>query len=209
MNVYRIDPKEAIPWILNKHYAKRKPPISYAFGLYDGVDIIGVITYGIPCSNHLCFGLCGKEYSNIVLELNRLCIDSEIKNAASFLISKSLNLLPRPMICVSYADTAMNHIGYVYQATNWIYTGETGEKKDRVVRSGNVHSRHNKPSDIDGEWRHETRSNKHRYVYFLGSKKQVKELKAALRYQIKPYPKGETKRYDDSGSVQKQTLLFA
>ena len=30
---------------------------------------------------------------------------------------------------VSYADSGMNHCGYIYQATNWIYTGATKELK--------------------------------------------------------------------------------
>ena len=38
-------------------------------------------------------------------------------------VSKCLKLLPRPMIIVSYSDTRQGHNGYIYQATNWIYTG--------------------------------------------------------------------------------------
>jgi hypothetical protein len=33
------------------------------------------------------------------------------------------------------------------------------------------------------------RSRKHRYVYFLGSKTEIKERKAKLRYKVLPYPK--------------------
>ena len=37
-------------WLLHKHYAKRIPSISYAFGLFDE-DLIGVMTIGKPASN--------------------------------------------------------------------------------------------------------------------------------------------------------------
>jgi hypothetical protein len=33
------------------------------------------------------------------------------------------------------------------------------------------------------------RSRKYRYVYFVGSRKEVKDMRAALRYPVLPYPK--------------------
>ena len=33
------------------------------------------------------------------------------------------------------------------------------------------------------------RSLKHRYIYLMGTKKEIKELKRKLRYKILPYPK--------------------
>ena len=39
-------------WLLHKHYAKRIPSISYAFGLFD-TDLIGILTIGKPASNFL------------------------------------------------------------------------------------------------------------------------------------------------------------
>ena len=51
-------------------------------------------------------------------------------------------------------------------------------------------------------------SGKHRYVMFLGSKKQKKEMLAALRYPILPYPKGESRRYDASHKPVTQMRMF-
>ena len=73
MIVLPIKSEEAVPWIMQKHYAKRLPSISYAFGLYEDSKLVGVVTYGIPASNSLCEGICGKEYKEFVIELNRLC----------------------------------------------------------------------------------------------------------------------------------------
>lgn len=203
MQVLPIKSAESYPWLLQKHYAKRIPSISYAFGLYEGADLVGVVTYGMPASPFLCMGVCGKENKHLVIELNRLCIDSDNKNAASILVSKSLQLLPKPMIVVSYADKAQGHVGYVYQACNFLYTGETKERTDMAGEDG-CHSRHNKGDSENRVFR----SAKHRYVFFVGSKHQKNNLIKALNYQVKPYPKGDAKRYDAGGSVQTQSLLF-
>ena len=39
----------------------------------------------------------------------------------------------KPKIVVSYADTSKGHVGYVYQATNFIYTGmSAGEQNGEL-----------------------------------------------------------------------------
>jgi len=202
VKVLPIKSEETYPWILKKHYAKRLPSISYAFGLYDGTELIGIVTYGIPASNSLCEGICGKEYKEFVIELNRLCLLYNKPNQSSFLIANSINMLPKPSIVVSYADTAQGHIGCVYQATNFLFTGTTKERTDMSAGEGK-HSRHATDPSI-----RQFRSAKHRYVYFHGDKKQKKELIKLLKYPIESYPKGDSKKYDSGGNVQTQELLF-
>ena len=46
------------------------------------------------------------------------------------LVGRSLRLLPKPSVVVSYADTAQGHVGYVYQAANFIYTGLSAKRTD-------------------------------------------------------------------------------
>jgi len=193
-----IDSELATPWILKKHYAKRLPSISYAFGLFIGVDLSGVITYGSPASPQLTTGIAGPENKHLVIELNRLVLEQGIP---SMLISQSLKMLPRPRIVVSYADTGMSHIGYVYQASNWIYTGCSKERTDML---SDGHARHNKGDKT----LRQHRSAKHRYVYLVGSHKVRKHLKKCLNYQTEPYPKGDVKHYDTSVSIPKQMLLI-
>ena len=203
MKVLPIKPEETHSWLLNKHYAKRIPQIMFAFGLYDENNLIGVVTYGIPASPALCMGVCGKEYSDKVLELNRLCLQENTKNYSSFLVANSIKLLPKPTIVVSYADTGQGHIGYVYQATNFLFTGTTKERTDMGGRDGK-HSRHSKDPSI-----RVFRSSKHRYIYFHGTKQQKKLLNSLLRYNVEPYPKGDSKRYDSGSKVTTQSILFA
>jgi len=202
LKVLPIKSEEASPWILKKHYAKRLPSISYAFGLYDGINLVGVVTYGIPASNSLCEGICGKEYKEFVIELNRLCLLDNAKNQSSYLVANSIKLLPKPKIVVSYADTAQGHVGYVYQATNFLFTGTTKERTDMSAGEGK-HSRHATDPSI-----RQFRSAKHRYVYFHGNKTEKKLLQRKLNYDVLPYPKGETKQYNSGGKVETQALLF-
>ena len=200
--VLPIKNEETYPWLLQKHYAKRIPQIMYAFGLYENNELVGVVTYGIPASPSLCLGICGKEWADKVLELNRLCLQDNSKNQSSFLVSNSIKLLPKPTIVVSYADTAQGHVGYVYQATNFLFTGTTKERTDMGGRDGK-HSRHSKDPSI-----RIFRSAKHRYIYFHGTKPQKKLLRSLLKYDVKLYPKGDSKKYDSGLKVQTQILLI-
>ena len=184
--VRRIESKETREFLLYKHYAKRIPSISYAFGLFIDDTLQGVLTIGKPASNSLCKGVCGIEYSKKVYELNRLIVNDGLeRNVLSFFVSKALKMLKEDdLILVSYADTGMNHCGYIYQATNWLYSGATKERTDKYVPLGK-HSRHYRD---DNEHLRVFRTSKHRYIYFTGKsrKKYLKELKYPI---IKSYPK--------------------
>lgn len=203
-SVISIDSQQTYDWLLYKHYAKRIPSISFAFGLYKDKILVGVLTIGKPASPSLCDGVCGKEFSQYVFELNRLCVNDNLeKNVLSFFVGKCLNLIKEDIILVSYADTLMNHNGYIYQATNWIYTGATKERTDIGFEDG-THSRHYS-KDIDYSIR-KFRSSKHRYIYFIG--KMKKTFRLNLNYKIESYPKGENKKYDSSYNPQVQLNLF-
>lgn len=157
-------------FIMGIHYARRMPCIQYAFGLFLDGECIGVCTYGQPASPTLCKGVAGEENRKNVLELNRLVIAPEYNglNYASYLVANSLKMLPNGTFVVSYADYgAWGHVGYVYQATNWLYTGMTQERTDKFSESG--HSRHY----AKGEMRRQFRSAKHRYIYMRN--KETKE----------------------------------
>jgi len=206
ISVCSIKAKETYEWLLYKHYAKRIPSISYAFGLYIDKNLNGVCTIGKPASSSLCIGLCGEENSKYVFELNRLCVNDELpKNSLSFFVSKVLKKLPS-LILVSYADKAQNHNGYIYQATNWLYTGYTKERTDIGSEDGS-HSRHYDKSLDYKEYR-KFRSSKHRYIYFTGTKRQRKKWLSSLNYEIYKYPKGENLRYDASYKPVIQRTLF-
>jgi len=137
--VKRVKNYECKDWLLNKHYAKRMCSISYAFGLYNNEKIlVGVITFGMSPSSTLAESICGKDYKDYVLELNRLVVNEGLpKNTLSFFVSKSIKMLPNNKIVVSFADLNMNHNGYIYQATNFIYTGISSNTSKLIDKFGN------------------------------------------------------------------------
>lgn len=203
MIVHQIPYEMTHEWLLKRHYAKRLPNIIYAFGLYKDGFLDGVCTFGMPASPFLCKGVCGDEFAKDVLELNRLVLGENQKNTASFFIAKCLKLLPTPKIIISYADTDMGHLGYVYQACNFIYTGATAERTD--VDTGEKHARH-----IDGldYSKRKKRSSKHRYIYFCGNKKEKKVYLNALNYKPEAYPKGDNHYYKTEDIRAKQGILL-
>lgn len=136
--VKSIDTYLCKDWLLNKHYAKRLCSISYSFGLFIDDVLNGVITFGMPPSSTLGQSICGEKYKNYVLELNRLVVNDDLeKNVLSFFVSNSINKLPKNKIIVSFADLNMNHNGYIYQATNFIYTGLSSNTSKLIDKYGN------------------------------------------------------------------------
>ena len=188
-----ISYREAVDFLLPRHYSGRTPSITYSFGYFESGTLKAVCTFGKPASNSLCFGVCGKEYSSSVYELNRLCVDGEIEIQLSMFVSWCLSQLKKDnLILVSYADTQMNHNGYIYQATNWMYTGQTKSRTDKYTEGGK-HSRHYSNENQNGL--RKFRSAKHRYIYFACDKRHKKTYKNALKYKISDYPKGENDKY--------------
>lgn len=156
-----------------------------------------------------------------MLELNRLCCVSE-KNMSSTLVGRSLRLLPKPSIVVSYADTAQGHVGYIYQATNFIYTGLSAKRTDWKVK-GREHLHGATVADESrgqanrAEWMRakygddfylEDRPRKHRYIYLCGDKRQRAAMGSALLYDQSPYPKGDSRRYDATSTIHTQSAFF-
>lgn len=228
-SVKSIKPELCKDWLLNVHYAKRIPSISYAFGLFEGDVMIGVCTYGKPMSHTLIKNSFNGEYQDSFLELNRLVTSEGLhKNTCSFFVSQCLKKIPKPKVIVSYADTSQGHNGYVYQATNWVYTGLSAEFKDYMVKGlehlhhatiGDMVGRNDKNENLNrlellkerfGEENVylKERSRKHRYFFFLGSRNDRKNMANNLKYEVKEYPKGENKRYSINYKPQTQIELF-
>lgn len=126
MKVESILPREATVLVVEHHYLHRRPPISHSYGIVTANprEILGVVTFGTPASRHLQMSACPSEPS-LTIELNRLWVrEDQPPNTASWFVSRALKLLP-PRIVVSYADTSQGHLGYVYRACNFRYSGWT------------------------------------------------------------------------------------
>lgn len=219
--VKEIDKKEAQEINIKNHYLHRKAPCSQAFGLFDrnnNDSVVGILLFGVSASSTLLKGVCGPDEAKNVMELTRLWIeDGTPKNTESFFIGQCIKMCSREII-VSFAQIDAGHVGTVYQATNWIYTGLSTKFKDPKLR-GKEHLHHTswahsvKGSDgksyikmQNGELKpygtaalkekygdelyFAERPRKHRYVFVNAkSKKRRKEIMKKLKYKILEYPK--------------------
>jgi len=202
--VLKISAKIAKEWILNKHYAKRRCCVSYAFGLFKNDILVGICTFGYPPNYNFNNGGCVFNNLNVLtLELNRLVTNDGLdKNALSFFVVRALKQLPRPSCIVSYADPNAGHYGYIYQATNWIYTGNSTPKLQYTFKDGSVfdiHRRIDKKIKEHGEIIKKTKLiPTQRYLFFNGNKPDKRKMMKHLKMKILLYPKGVNKKYDAS-----------
>lgn len=180
-----VDYKTAMKVVVENHYLHRKAPCSFAFGMFQKDDdrLVGVIVYGTPSSAPLRQGLCGIDEKNNVIELTRLWIEDDTpKNSESFLIGNTLKLVNKEII-VSFAEIQAGHVGTVYQATNWIYTGLSAKRTNWTIEGINLHCQtiadKFKTSaaireEFGDKFSLQERPRKHRYVYFNAKPKRKK-----------------------------------
>jgi hypothetical protein len=195
--IRKVDYKTAMAVIVREHYLHRKAPCSAAFGLFLGEELKGVLCYGTPSSHHLRIGIAGPENAGNVIELTRLWVcDSVPRNGESFLIGRTLAMSGKEIV-VSYAEPTMGHIGVVYQASNWIYTGLSAKRTHWCVEGLSQHSQTLSDKYSAAELREkfgdrfslQERPRKHRYVFINAKGRRKVELIGALRYKQQPYPK--------------------
>lgn len=197
---YEIRPisySNAMEMIVKYHYLHRKCPCSFSFGLFDGSEMVGCIIYGTPSSAPLRSGICGPDEKDNVIELTRLWIkDGTPKNTESYLIGNTMRKVDKEIL-VSYAEIAAGHVGTVYQATNWIYTGLSAKRTNWTIDGVDKHCQTLADKFTAKEIRAKygddfhlvERGRKHRYVFFNCGPRRKKYLLSKLRYKIEPYPK--------------------
>jgi len=215
-------------WLLYKHYAKRKCNVMFAYALVDNNEIIGVCTLGMPPTPFFSKLFDKGTY----LELNRLITNDGLpKNTLSFFVANILNKIG-DYVVVSYSDPNNGHNGYIYQATNWIYTGagRVNQKDKRGVNKffyngKEYHERHIPETmsrlgfNIDNDktknenWINNggeivPQKRKHRYFYICGNKRFVKKNKKIIEnyFDIYNYPKEENTNYDASYIVKNKYI---
>lgn len=200
-----IDKKIAKDIIINNHYSHKWTSCRYAFGLILDGEIKGVAIYGFPVGRRVVKSISPILENNDVLELTRLWInDSEGHNTESFFIAKTFKWLKHNTnikCLISYSDAFYNHIGYIYQATNWLYQGNNtmlvksyihcinGEQlhpRSCVAKYGTI--KVNELLKIDPNYYRIELKKKHRYIYIL-DKRYKKKILSTLIHPILPYPK--------------------
>ena len=171
------------------------------------LKLIGVALYGNPVGFRVVKSICEEFTDDDVLELKRLWIeDGYGKNIESYVISQTLKMLkndsPQTKVVISYADPGANHKGIIYRASNWLYQGNdigmgdaymyrypntSNWLSDRAIgeQLGTNGLRGVLSKVPDMEYRKKLR--KHRYIYFLCSKKEKKRLMGELKHPLLSY----------------------
>lgn len=145
MQVLPVPAAIACATAVDRHYMHRRPQVTYAFGLMDGSSLRGIATFGVPASREVQKGACPTAPS-WVIEFNRLWVHDGLgHNTESWFVSRCLARMPA-YIVVSYADTAVGHMGYVYRALNFRYAGWTDMERrtpryDYVPYRDGIHTR--------------------------------------------------------------------
>ena len=184
--------------IVRAHYLHSLPGGTVlAFGVFVGQRLLGALALGVGPKLAHCL-VDGARPEDCVT-LTRLWLADELPpNSESRVIGVVLRALRRQTslkFAVSYADPAAGHIGTIYQATGWLYTGLSSAMSlydlgDGVLR----HSRslaHSFGRHSVGHFRRNgvpirtvPQASKHRYFYFLD-----RSYKERLRVSVLPYPK--------------------
>lgn len=199
-SIRRISYQAAMRVIVREHYLHRKAPCSVAFGLFDADELKGVVCYGTPSSAPLRKGIAGPENAGNVAELTRLWVcDTVPRNGESYLIGNTVRSAGKEIV-VSFAEINQGHVGTVYQATNWIYTGLSARRTNWTVDGVEKHCQTLADKYTASQIREkygdrfslQDRPRKHRYVFINAKGRRRAELLAALRYSPQPYPKKAT-----------------
>ena len=133
--MYRFDIKEiskeaALEMIQKYHYSNTLPRINkYFLGFFLEKKLVGVITLGWGTRprhtiQRIFPSLDTKDY----LEIGRMCMTEEMpRNSESQMLSQLVKWIrkniPELKILFTWADGMLGKVGYVYQASNFIYAG--------------------------------------------------------------------------------------
>jgi hypothetical protein len=180
--------------------------------------LIGCLVYGFPVGARAATSISDLLTKDNVLELTRLyCDDGYGSNIESYAMGQSFKWFRENdtaiKALISYADNGQEHLGGIYQATNWIYQGLNTDIAlmpnygislsndpykwihSRTVftkwGSGNLeHLRREIGKDGYKEfWRREEPP-KHRYLQIItADKKEKKAIMKSFKHEIRPYPK--------------------
>jgi hypothetical protein len=211
MQVRPVSAAFARGWIAKHHYTRTFPDSTrFVFGGFYGDALAGIVTYGMGVSLAQYRALLPDIKQGEYVELTRLWSpDGMPRNTESRLIALSLALLPPEIrLVLSFADPSRGHQGTIYQATNFVYCGQSAggkmlvdgdgvEKHPRLL--GIYRMRQPALANLSTPdlmrhlgFRYTESSAKHRYAKAVSTdtRQRKADHKALLARQL-PYPKTE------------------
>ena len=197
--------------VMNWHYSKRMPVFkTVKFGIWESGRFVGAVIFGCGGTPQIGspYGLSQVE----VCELVRVALTrhaAPVTKIVAVCIRKLKKTNPGLRLVVSFADTNQGHVGTIYQAGNWIYTGTLMHHiyvvKGVKTHPKTLHSRYGKGgqsipwlrSNIDPKAERRKTIGKHKYLMPFDNdmRQQIEPLR-------KPYPKCVRSDTGDTPSVQ-------
>ena len=181
----------------NYHYSKKMlRGRTIKHGVWEDNVFKGVIVYSNGI-NRMIASPYNLDYSE-VCELSRIALDGH-QNFLSKILAKSLKLLhiqnPLLKIVVSYADPNENHLGVIYQATNWIYEGQKRNSYQYIINGELVYGKsvYDRYGTSKIKYLRENVDENAKMIYIEGKYKYCYPMTKTVRKQYmnihKPYPK--------------------
>lgn len=168
----------------NWHYSKILPTGKLVkYGVWEDNKFIGVVIYSRGASPNL--GTFLNLDQTEICELTRVALTKHKANVSQ-IIAQTLKMLkeqnPGLKAVVSFADPKEGHKGGIYQAGNWIYTGQSNPVTEYLIGGRWRHVR--------GAYHHPERKTapsrispgKYRYIYPLTKQFRRKVAKLSLNY---------------------------
>lgn len=195
--------KDVSQFVKTYHYSRSHPGgVDFSFGVYQDQTLVGAALFGHIAGNPMAACVLRtyndpKKYR----ELMRLVLLDEVpKMTESKFVGWCIRELKKKtdlLALISFADPKFGHVGTVYQAGNWIYTGLQKPDRDRIFIDGverhpksiyNLYGTSSLPRIREllptSQITTAPREPKHRYVFVLRP-----ELRSFLKFSAKPYPK--------------------
>ena len=174
------------------HYSHSAPGTQFGYNIYNDADEWCVVILFGGGANHSMPSLFGMN-SGEVLELTRVALNGK-QEQTSQAVAMALRQLhrddPLVRVVVSYADHRQRHIGTIYQATNWIYTGTITGNESYYYQGKWIHRRTldnmSNGKMLQRTLPHRGASSKFRYIYCFDRKDRKRLSSLAL-----PYPKDD------------------
>lgn len=172
------------------HYSKCMPKSKLVkIGVWEDNAFIGAVVFGSGANNNMLkpYGLTiqeGCELVRVALKNHKATVTKII----SIAIMKLKQQSPKLRLIVSFADNRQNHLGTIYQAGNWVYTGSLESTPEYLIKGKWWHQRalNSSYGSIKKAPFTDTRKGGFRFRYLYPLDSEMREQIEKLR---KPYPK--------------------
>ena len=233
-SVREISLEDARNVIVGHEYLGTLGSAEFAYGLFFGEYLAGVVCFGSTAGTKVRASVCGAEHADKVISLTRGCClpwadplrrsadgRTHTGSAASFLISAACREMTKKgyNVVLGYCDGRAGEIGTIYQSLGWSFCSFTNPTEKfrrpdgKIYDARNVHllTRDRRFGKLrykrtraeqkellisEGCEFFKDDNRKLRYVGFYGDRRTKRILRAALRWEVLPYPKREPSRED-------------